>query len=74
MASVSADRHVAICKPGKPGFTSFSKTLALFFIQFFSFWKMKVYRTDKMVPRAYQKKLAGYMPGRDAKVEELLGV
>ena len=35
-------RRVATCKPGKPGLTSFSETLALFFIQFLSFWKMKV--------------------------------
>ena len=35
-------RHVAACKPGKPGLTSFSETLALFFMQFFSFRKMKV--------------------------------
>ena len=35
-------RRVAICKPGKPGLTSFSETLALFFIQFLSFQKMKV--------------------------------
>ena len=35
-------RRVATCMPGKPGPTSFSKTLALFFIQFVSFRKMKV--------------------------------
>ena len=35
-------RRVATCKPGKPGLTSSSETLALFFIQFFSFWKMKI--------------------------------
>ena len=35
-------RIVATCKPGKPGLTSFSETLALFFIQFLSFPKMKV--------------------------------
>ena len=35
-------RPVATCKPGKPRLTSFSKTLALFFIQFLSFRKMKV--------------------------------
>ena len=33
---------MATYKPGKPGLTSFSETLALFFIQFLSFWKMKV--------------------------------
>ena len=27
-------RRVATCKPGKPGLTSFTETLALFFIQF----------------------------------------
>ena len=35
-------RRVATYKPGKPGFTSFSETLALFFIQFLLFRKMKV--------------------------------
>ena len=35
-------RRVATCKPGKPGLTSFSETLALFFSQFLSFRKMKV--------------------------------
>ena len=35
-------RRVATCKPGKPGLTSFSETLALFFIQILSFRKMKV--------------------------------
>ena len=35
-------RRVATCKPGKPGLTSFSETLALFFIQFLSFRKMKL--------------------------------
>ena len=35
-------RRVAICKPGKPGLTSFSETVALFFTQFISFRKMKV--------------------------------
>ena len=37
-----SNRRVATCKPGKPGLTSFSETLALFFIQFLSFRKMKV--------------------------------
>ena len=37
-----AVRRVATCKPGKPGLTSFSETLALFFIQFLSFRKMKI--------------------------------
>ena len=35
-------RRVATCKPGKPGLTSFTETLALFFIQFLSFRKMKI--------------------------------
>ena len=35
-------RRVATCKPGKPRLTSFSETLALFFVQFLSFRKMKV--------------------------------
>ena len=39
---VTKTRRVATCKPGKPGLTSFSETLALFFIQFLSFRKMKV--------------------------------
>ena len=54
-------RRVATCKPGKLRLTSFSETLALFFIQFLSFRKMKVY-DRQMIPRAYQKKLAGYAP------------
>ena len=37
-----AARRVATCKPGKPGLASFSETLALFFIQFLLFRKMKV--------------------------------
>ena len=37
-----AHRRVATCKQGKPGLTSFSETLALFFIQFLSFRKMRV--------------------------------
>ena len=39
---IFSGRRVATCKPGKPGLTSFSETLALFFIQFLSFRKMKV--------------------------------
>ena len=35
-------RHIATCKPGKPELTSFSETLAFFFIQFLSFREMKV--------------------------------
>ena len=34
-------RRVATCKPGKPRLTIFSETLALFFVQFLSFRKMK---------------------------------
>ena len=34
-------RRVATCKPGRPGLTSFSETLVVFFIQFLSFGKMK---------------------------------
>ena len=34
---ILTDRRVATCKPGKPRLTSFSETLALFFIQFLSF-------------------------------------
>ena len=58
-------RRVATCKPGKPGLTSFSETLALFFIQFLSFRKMKVQNTQNGPSksfRAYQKKLVGYAP------------
>ena len=40
--SLIINRRVATCKPGKPGLTNFSETLALFFIQFLSFRKMKV--------------------------------
>ena len=39
---ITTVRHVATCKPDKPGLTSFSEALALFFIQFLSFWKIKV--------------------------------
>ena len=39
---VHVHRHIATCKQGKPRLTSFSETLALFFIQFLSFRKMKV--------------------------------
>ena len=59
------DQAHSYLEPGKPGLTSFSETLALFFIQFLPFWKMKV--QDKQNGpsksfRAYQKKLAGYAP------------
>ena len=57
--------RVATCKPGKPGLTSFSETLAFFFIQFISFRKMKVQERQNGPSksfRAYQKKLAGYAP------------
>ena len=35
-------RRVATCKPGKPGITSSSVTLALFLIQYLSFRKIKI--------------------------------
>ena len=59
-------RRVATCKPDKPGLTSFSETLALFFVQFLSFWKIKVHDRQNSPSKsfqAYQKKLAGYAPG-----------
>ena len=59
-------RRVATCKPGKPRLTSFPETLALFFIQFLSFRKIKVQDRQNgpsKLFRAYQKKLAGYAPG-----------
>ena len=59
----SFPRRVATCKPGKPGLTSFSETLAPFFIQFLSFRKMKVQDRQNGQSKsfqAYQKKLAGY--------------
>ena len=64
MSNGSEIRSVATCKTGKPELTSFSETLALFFIQFLSFCKMKV--QDRQVDPsksfwAYQKKLAGYV-------------
>ena len=34
--------RIATCKPGKPGLTSFSEILALFFVRFLSFRKMKL--------------------------------
>ena len=66
LSQLTALRHVATYKPGKPGLTSFSETLALFFIQFLSFRKMKVQDRQNGPSksfRAYQKKLAGYAPG-----------
>ena len=42
MLFLLSDRRVATCKPSKPGLTSFSESLAFFFIQFLSFRKMKV--------------------------------
>ena len=54
-------RRVAIFKPGKPGLTSFSETVALFFIQFLSFRKMKV-QDRQSGPFGIPKKLAGYTP------------
>ena len=61
-------RRVATCKPEKPGLTSFSETLAVFFIQFLSFQKMKVQDRQNGPSKsfwAYQKKLAGYAPGHN---------
>ena len=59
-------RRVATCKTGKPGLTSFSETLALFFNQFLSFRKMKVQDRQNCSSksfRAYHKKLAGDAAG-----------
>ena len=50
------------CKPDKPGLTSFSEALALFFIQFLSFRKMKVQERQKGPLGLPEKKLAGYAP------------
>ena len=47
--------RVATCKPGKPGLTSFSETLALFFIQFLSFRKMKVQDRHNVNPGLPEK-------------------
>ena len=50
--------RVATCTLDKPGLNSFSETLALFFIQFFSFRKMKVQARQNGPSksfRAYQK-------------------
>ena len=55
-------RRVATCKPGKPGLTSFSETLAFFFIQFLSSRKMKVQEQTKWSLGLSRKKLAGYAP------------
>ena len=57
-------RRVATCKPGKPGLTSFSETLALFFIQFLSFRKMKVQDRQNGLS-GLPEKLAGYAPGME---------
>ena len=48
-------RRVATCKPGKPGLTSFSKTLALLFIQFLSFRKMKAQERQNVNPGLPEK-------------------
>ena len=59
-------RRVATCKPGKPGLTSLSETRVGTFLHSISFISEdECTRTDKTVPRAYQKKLAGYAPGVD---------
>ena len=49
-------RRVATCKPGKPGLTSFSETLALFFTQFLSFRKMKVQAKQNGPSKSYYTK------------------
>ena len=46
-------RRVATCKPGKPGRPSFSETLALFFIQFLSFRKMKIQNTQNSPSKSF---------------------
>ena len=48
-------RRIATCKPGKPGLTSFSETLALFFIQVLSFRKMKVQDRQNVNPGLPEK-------------------
>ena len=59
----NVDRRVATCKPGKPGLTSFSETLALFFTQFLSLRKMKVQDRQNGPSGLPEKKLDGYAPG-----------
>ena len=49
-----SDRHVGNSKPGKPGLTSFSETLALFFIQFLSFRKKKVQESQKGYSKSFR--------------------
>ena len=49
------NRRVATCKPGKPGLTSYSETLALVFIQFLSFRKMKVQDRQNVNPGLPEK-------------------
>ena len=58
-------RRVATCKPGKPGAYQFFWIPSTFLhpISFISENEGTAYRTDKMIPPAYQKKLAGYAPG-----------
>ena len=60
-SSILTSRRIATCKPGKPGLTSFSETLTLFFIQFFSFWKAKVQGRQNGTS-GLPEKLAGYVP------------
>ena len=50
-----ACRRVAKCKPGKPGLSSVSETLALFFIQFLSFRKMNVQDRQNVNPGLPEK-------------------
>ena len=60
-------RLEATCKLGKPGLTSFSETLALFFIQFLSFRKMKVLDRQNAPSGLPEKKMACYAPGNKYK-------
>ena len=53
---LSPVRRVATCKPGKPGLTSFSETLALFFIKFLSSRKIKV-QDRQNVPSGLPEKI-----------------
>ena len=64
------NRRVATYKPGKPGLTGFSETLALYFIQFLSLRKMKVQdRQNGPSDLPLRKKLAGYVPDKPCQAE-----
>ena len=56
-------RRVATCKPGKA--YSFSETLALFFIQFLSFRKMKVQDRQNVNPGLGTGHHLWHIPGRE---------